>query len=275
LPDYNVCRRNDPKHKETIGLRPTTAQFGLDAANSSIDVTIVLEPSPIAQGTHTDPEGSSHLRHNETAGRQTSVWTVEEKSLVSVANRMGKPQPDEPGLIFACSKNESVADATKPVVSHMSSECDAVLKDVSDSNATGLETPPYLDLIKIRTFLDSIRMTGFATMKETEAAYQAHRTLLQTIFCTIDGSAESMDGIAGADMLVFFSSSVSYIDSDTNGSKVILRSRSGQRTSKYESIPIGLYKTLEEAEAACRAISHCRRELKKFASLSGLLQVLF
>jgi hypothetical protein len=275
LPDYYVCRRKDPKHKETIGLCPTTAQFGLDAANSSIDVTIVLEPSPIAQGTHTGPEGSSHLRCNETAERQTAVWTVEKESLVSVANRTGKPQPDESGLIFACSNSERVADATKPVVSHMSSECDAVLKDVSASNATGLETPPSLDLIKIRTFLDSIKMTGFATMKETEAAYQARRTLLQTIFCTIDDSAASMDSIAGADMLVFFSSSVSYIDSDTNGSKVILRSRSGQRTSKYESIPIGLYKTLEEAEAACRAISHCRRELKKFASLSGLLQVLF
>ncbi|KAH9571119.1 hypothetical protein CY35_02G076200 [Sphagnum magellanicum] len=271
--NLDPSRRKDPKHKETIGLCPTTAQFGLDAANSSVDVTIVLEPSPIAQGTHIGPEGSSHLRCNETAERQTAVWTVEKESLVSVANRTGKPQPDESGLIFACSNSESVADATKPVVSHMSSECDAVLKDVSASNATGLETPPSLDLIKIRTFLDSIKMTGFATMKETEAAYQAHRTLLQTIFCTIDDSGASMDSIAGADMLVFFSSSVSYIDSDTNGSKVILRSRSGQRTSKYESIPIGLYKTLEEAEAACRAISHCRRELKKFASLSGLLQV--
>jgi len=271
--NLDPSRREDSKHKETIGLCATAAQFGLDAANSSIDVTIVLEPSPVAQGTHTGPEGSSRLRCNETAERQTSVWTVEEESLVSVANRTGKPQPDESGLIFACSNSESIADATKPVVSSMSSECDAVLKDVSASNATGLETPPSLDLIKIRTFLDSIRMTGFATMKETEAAYQARRTLLQTIFCTIDDIAESMDSIAGADMLVFFSSSVSYIDSDTNGSKVILRSRSGQRTSKYESIPIGLYKTLEEAEAACRAISHCRRELKKFASLSGLLQV--
>ncbi|KAH8970218.1 hypothetical protein BDL97_02G077200 [Sphagnum fallax] len=152
--NLDPSRREDSKHKETIGLCATAAQFGLDAANSSIDVTIVLEPSPVAQGTHTGPEGSSRLRRNETAKRQTSVWTVEEESLVSVANR-----------------------------------------------------------------------------------------------------------------------TVSYIDSDTNGSKVILRSRSGQRTSKYESIPIGLYKTLEEAEAACRAISHCRRELKKFASLSGLLQV--